>query len=158
MVKPVCMLGYAGAFKLCGCARGAAASERNGLSMFQIDAMSRTPVYEQIISQVEKFILGGILGAGAQLPSVRSLSMELSVNPNTIQKAYGELDVRGIISTVPGRGCFITESALGILRQISRNKLASLEELVAELWAAGVSRKELDDAVDRGTAGKQPTL
>ena len=76
--------------------------------MFQIDNMSRTPVYEQIITQVEKFILGRLLSAGDQLPSVRSLSVELSVNPNTIQKAYGELDVRGIVTTVPGRGCFVS--------------------------------------------------
>ncbi len=116
--------------------------------MIQIDAMSRTPVYEQIISQVEKFILGGILRSGDQLPSVRSLSMDLSVNPNTIQKAYGELDLRGIISTVPGRGCFITETALEALRANSRKKLLLLEEIVAELWAAGVTRKELDDAID----------
>ena len=120
--------------------------------MFQIDAMSRTPVYEQIISQVEKFILGGVLGAGDQLPSVRSLSMELSVNPNTIQKAYGELDVRGIISTVPGRGCFITEDALENLRGVSRKKLSLLESLAAELWSAGVTREELDAAIDRATA------
>lgn len=125
--------------------------------MFQIDAMSRTPVYEQIISQVEKFILGGVLRAGDQLPSVRSLSIELSVNPNTIQKAYGELDIRGIISTVPGRGCFITEAALDILRARSRQKLSLLEEIAAELWAAGVTREELDAAVDRGTKGGQPT-
>lgn len=125
--------------------------------MFQIDAMSRTPVYEQIISQVEKFILGGVLRAGDQLPSVRSLSIELSVNPNTIQKAYGELDIRGIISTVPGRGCFITEAALDILRTRSRQKLSLLEEIAAELWAAGVTREELDAAVDRGTKGGQPT-
>lgn len=121
--------------------------------MFQIDAMSRTPVYEQIISQAEKFILGGILHSGDQLPSVRSLSIELSVNPNTIQKAYGELDLRGIISTVPGRGCFVTEKALETLRANSRKKLLLLEELVAELWAAGVTRKELNDAVENAIGG-----
>lgn len=97
-----------------------------------------------------------MLRAGDQLPSVRSLSIELSVNPNTIQKAYGELDIRGIISTVPGRGCFITESALDILRTRSRQKLSLLEEIAAELWAAGVTREELDAAVDRGTKGGQP--
>lgn len=125
--------------------------QKGAAFMFQIDAMSRTPVYEQIISQVEKFILGGILSAGDQLPSVRSLSVNLSVNPNTIQKAYGELDLRGIISTVPGRGCFITEKALEALRANSRKKLLLLEEIVAELWAAGVTRKELDDTIDRAT-------
>ena len=65
--------------------------------MFMIDPMSRQPVYEQIIRQMERFILSGMLAPGDQLPSVRSLSLELSINPNTIQKAYSELDVRGII-------------------------------------------------------------
>ena len=118
--------------------------------MFQIDNMSRTPVYEQIIAQVEKFVLGQLLAAGDQLPSVRSLSMELSVNPNTIQKAYGELDVRGIVTTVPGRGCFISTAALTVLRQDSRKKLALLTETAAELWAAGVTREEIDAAIDAG--------
>ena len=112
--------------------------------------MSRTPVYEQIITQVEKFILGCLLSAGDQLPSVRSLSVNLSVNPNTIQKAYGELDVRGIVTTVPGRGCFVSETALHVLRQDSRKKLALLTQTAAELWAAGVTREEIDAAIDAG--------
>ena len=55
--------------------------------MFQIDTLSRVPVYEQIIEQMERFVLAGLLKPGTQLPSVRSLSTELSINPNTIQKA-----------------------------------------------------------------------
>ena len=73
--------------------------------MLYIDVMSRTPVYEQIITQIEKLIGAGIMKEGEQLPSVRSLSIQLSVNPNTIQKAYGELDAKGIIGSVPGKGC-----------------------------------------------------
>ena len=64
-----------------------------------IDSMSRQPVYEQIVDQVEQMILSGLMRPGEQLPSVRSLSLELSINPNTIQKAYAELDGRGIIYT-----------------------------------------------------------
>ena len=55
--------------------------------MFHIDPLSRKPVYEQIIDQMERFVLTGLMKPGTQLPSVRSLSMELSINPNTIQKA-----------------------------------------------------------------------
>ena len=60
--------------------------------MFQIDVMSRKPVYEQLINQMERFILTGVMHQDDQIPSVRSLSVELAVNPNTIQKAYSELD------------------------------------------------------------------
>ena len=103
--------------------------------MFQIDSFSRTPVYEQIINQLENFILSGILTADTQIPSVRSLSVNLSINPNTIQKAYAELDRNGIIYSVPGRGCFITKEAKDILSNQKIGKLDNLKELVGELLA-----------------------
>ena len=83
--------------------------------MFVIDVMSRVPVYEQIINQVEEQIMTGILKEGDKMPSVRSLSVKLSTNPNTIQKAYSELDRRQMIVTVPGRGSFISSDALAAL-------------------------------------------
>ena len=69
--------------------------------MFQIDPMSHVPVYEQLIKQAETFVLTGILAEGDRLPSVRVLAGKLSVNPNTIQKAFAELDRRGITRSVP---------------------------------------------------------
>lgn len=111
--------------------------------MFQIDSLSRIPVYEQLIEQMEKFILTGILHAGDQLPSVRSLSVELSVNPNTIQKAYGELDRRGIIYSIPGIGCFVSQDAAKVLRTFARRKLDDFDTLVGELLIAGVDAAEL---------------
>ena len=71
--------------------------------MFTVDPMARQPVYEQIVEQTERFLLTGTLSPGDQLPSVRSLSLELVVNPNTILKAYNDLDKSGIIRSVPGR-------------------------------------------------------
>ena len=116
--------------------------------MFQIDVMSRQPVYEQIISQVEQFVLTGILTPGSQIPSVRSLSVELSINPNTIQKAYSELDRRGIIYSVPGKGCFITENATDILSSHKLKQIDDLEKLIYELVLAGISREELIKCID----------
>lgn len=115
--------------------------------MFQIDAMSRTPVYEQVITQVEKFVLAGILTAGDKMPSVRNLSMELSVNPNTIQKAYTELDRRGITCSVPGKGNFISENALEILREDRKNHLEDLSNVVGELKLAGIPYEDVRDYV-----------
>ena len=83
--------------------------------MFRIDALSRQPVYEQIIDQLERLVLAGVIKPGEQIPSVRSLSVQLSINPNTIQKAYAELDRRGILCSVPGRGCYISENARALL-------------------------------------------
>ena len=117
--------------------------------MFQIDVMSRTPVYEQLIEQVEKFILTGILSEGDKIPSVRSLSMELSVNPNTIQKAFAELDRRGLISSVPGKGCFVSEKALNVLKVSKRGNLKELSEQIRELSLAGVTREEVISCVNK---------
>lgn len=124
--------------------------------MFQIDSLSRKPVYEQLIEQMERFILSGILHPGDQLPSVRSLSGELSINPNTIQKAYGELDTRGIIYSIPGIGCFVAENAVPLLTAFKRQKLENLRALAAELALAGVPEEEMVAAIrqaceERGT-------
>jgi GntR family transcriptional regulator len=111
--------------------------------MFRIDPLSRQPVYEQLIDQLEKLVLLDLLPADSQLPSVRSLSLELTINPNTIQKAYSELDTRGIIYSVPGIGCFVSGNAKKLLLEYKRKKLTSLRALAAELALAGVSKEEL---------------
>lgn len=116
--------------------------------MFQLDLLSRTPVYEQIINQLETYVLTDILTPHTQLPSVRGLSVQLSINPNTIQKAYSELDRRGIIYSVPGRGCFVSTEAKTILSGISREKISDLDLLLKELKLAGVTKEEIVQQVD----------
>ena len=114
--------------------------------MFVIDVMSRVPVYEQIINQVEEQILTGLLNSGDKMPSVRSLSVSLSINPNTIQKAYTELDRK--IITVPGKGSFISQEALDILGASSREKMPEFKQAVRELALAGITKDELIQAVN----------
>lgn len=116
--------------------------------MFVIDVMSRMPVYEQIINQVEEQILTGILSHGDKLPSVRSLSVSLSINPNTIQKAYTELDRKQLIVTVPGKGSFISPDALSILGDSSRAKMPEFKQAIKELALAGISKEEIIEAVN----------
>lgn len=116
--------------------------------MFQIDSFSRVPVYEQIIRQVESFVLKDILQADTQIPSVRNLSVTLSINPNTIQKAYSELDRKGIIYSVPGRGCFITKEAKNILSEHKKEKLSSLIEIIAELKLAGITKDIILETIE----------
>lgn len=117
--------------------------------MFSIDIMSRIPVYEQLINQVQENILLGILKPGDKMISVRNLSMELSVNPNTIQKAYTELDRLGLITTVPGKGSFISQDALDLVSSLSREKLEDVRHLIEEVKKAGVTRKELVDLIEK---------
>ncbi len=116
--------------------------------MFTIDALSRQPVYEQIVEQAERFILLGVLSADAQLPSVRSLSLSLAINPNTIQKAFAELDTRGLIYAVPGIGNFVSPDAKEKLSEHKRRRVDELKQLVAELKLAGMTKEELTKQLD----------
>lgn len=116
--------------------------------MFVVDVMSRVPVYEQIIKQVEEQVLTGILKEGDKLPSVRSLSVKLSINPNTIQKAYTELDRRQLIITVPGKGSFISEKAIEVVGANLREKMTELNKIIRELALAGVTKEEIINNIE----------
>ena len=116
--------------------------------MYQIDAMSRVPVYEQIVEQTEKFILAGVLRPGDKIPSVRNLSIELSVNPNTIQKSISELDRKGLIFSVPGKGCFVTEEAKALLSAVKKGEMAEIKAKLKELFLAGIKKEELISLIE----------
>lgn len=116
--------------------------------MFVVDVMSRVPVYEQIIKQLEEQVLTGILKEGDKLPSVRSLSVKLSINSNTIQKAYTELDRRQLIITVPGKGSFISEKAIEVVGANSREKMTELNKIIRELALAGVTKEEIINNIE----------
>lgn len=77
--------------------------------MIVIDSQSRQPIYEQIVERVESLIAADVMKSGDQLPSVRALAVELSINPNTIQKAYAILEEHGAIYPVKGKGNFVSE-------------------------------------------------
>ena len=116
--------------------------------MFQIDHMSRIPVYEQFIMQVETYLLKGILCAGDKLPSVRNLALEMSINPNTVQKALVEIERRGYISSILAKGSYIAEDALERLKMNKRKGLNEVKETVRELVLAGVTKSELLECIE----------
>ncbi len=100
--------------------------------MIILDYKDARPIYEQVAEKFKALILKGVLEKDEQMPSVRSLAMELSINPNTIQKAYAELERQGYIYAVKGRGNFISDSA-GLLN----GKKEELKERLAELYREG---------------------
>ncbi len=108
--------------------------------MFTIDKMSRIPIYEQLISQFESCILSGDLGPDGQLPSVRILSQSLNVNPNTLQRAYAEIERRGLCYTVPGNGRYISKDALDSIKRSALQRTEELSSLLEELKGRGVSK------------------
>ncbi|HEX3027334.1 MAG TPA: GntR family transcriptional regulator [Clostridia bacterium] len=111
--------------------------------MLNVDKFSSVPIYEQITQQFLKLIISGSLKPEDQIPSVRSLSMELSINPNTIQKAYNELESRGITSSVPGVGRFVSKNAPAILREYYSEKLDEMRDTVYTLAEANVDEERV---------------
>ena len=79
-----------------------------GIHMFTIDLKNRTPIYEQVISGFKSLVMSGVLNESDKVPSVRDMAKELGVNPNTVQKAYRELESQGYFYTVLGQGNFIS--------------------------------------------------
>ncbi len=115
--------------------------------MLVIDKFSRKPIYEQLIEGIEREILTGILGEREQLPSIRELSVLLSVNPNTIQKAFLELDRAGIIISSQGRGCFVAADAIERIRERLIPKIDEIKMLASELASAGIEKETVLAAV-----------
>lgn len=109
--------------------------------MILLDYKDSRPIYEQIIEKLQELMLLGVLEEDGQMPSVRSLATELSINPNTIQRAYAELERNGFIYTVKGRGSFV--GSLNRLKDAKKAALsAKMGTLVQEAGALGVSREE----------------
>ena len=116
--------------------------------MFEINPLSRTPVYAQIIEQVERFVLTGVFQPLDQVPSVRSLAVESGVNPNTIQKAYMQMERDKILQSAPGKGRFVTQEAASIISGRRREQLDGLKEQMQILAVAGIRREEIDACLD----------
>jgi GntR family transcriptional regulator len=107
-----------------------------------IDYQDSRPIYEQIVENFKTQMYKGILQADDQMPSVRSLAMELSTNPNTVQKAYAELERQGFIYTVKGRGNFVKGNA-SMIDNKKQELLEEIIELFSEAEDIGISAEEL---------------
>ena len=117
--------------------------------MYQIDNQSRHAVYEQIVQQVERYVLAGVLSGGDKMPSVRNLSLTLNVNPNTVQRAYTELERAGVIVTSPGRGAFVSnEGAIRLRERRKEMSLSELKTIVSELKLAGLEKEAVHQIVE----------
>jgi len=121
---------------------------RNGnAARFAIDLHSGVPVYRQLIDQVRSGIASGSLTAGDQLPTVRQLAVDLAINPNTVMRAYRELELGGLLETHQGTGTFITKKKL---ERKSPDRDRQLGQMAGEFAArAGAAGFALEDLIDR---------
>ena len=113
--------------------------------MFTIDLTSRIPIYEQIYQKIVMLILNGTLAENDQLPSVRLLAKSAGVNPNTVSKAYQELERNGVIYSVPGRGSFVSAQNFDEFR---KKILADFDSAVNEAFEKGISPDDLKARID----------
>lgn len=110
--------------------------------MIILDYRDRRPIYEQVISRFQELMLTGALEKDSQLPSVRSLAMELSINPNTIQRAYAELERQGYIYSIKGKGSFVADN--GHVKEAGRQEVLQRQaDLAKEACALGVTKEQL---------------
>ena len=110
--------------------------------MITINYRDPRPIYEQIQTELRRLMLTGVLPPGSRLPSVRELAGQLAINPNTIQRAYRELEQEGYICSVPGRGSFVLERSEALAAR-RKELLAELDERVKQLRGLGMSEEEI---------------
>lgn len=117
--------------------------------MISIDNRDPRPLYEQVVAGFRQLIVAGAMAPDEQLPSVRSMASQLAINPNTIQRAYRELEAQGFVYSVPGKGSFVA-SSIETATLHRRELLARLDELVDELVRMGCTREELMEHLKEG--------
>lgn len=111
--------------------------------MIVIDYQSRTPIYEQIVLEIERYVLLGIYKPKQQIESIRELATSLGINPNTVKKAYDELERRGTITTISTKGTFISENTKNLLKNKIEEKIKKIQKEIEELENLGVSKEEV---------------
>lgn len=119
--------------------------------MIVLDYKDRRPLYEQVAERFKELIIRGVLPADMQMPSVRSQAMELSINPNTIQRAYSQLEQQGYIYSIKGKGSFVADIG-GIMKEQRDRWREEFARLTEEGIAYGISREEMKAIVEK--AGK----
>lgn len=116
--------------------------------MFEIDQRSRIPIYEQIKNQLLLYIRMGIYKANEQLPSIRSVSQQTGINVNTVKRAFADLEAEGVIYSLVGRGCFVSQDAVENTK-IADKALKEIEPEVRSMKTKGVSKEALISLIER---------
>ena len=119
--------------------------------MIILDYRDSRPIYEQIVEKFKLLILKGALTQDEKMPSVRNLAMELSINPNTIQRAYATLESQGYIYTVKGKGNFVSDKAT-LMKDYQKEISSQLSEVCKQAASAGMDKEEFMAIVKESVA------
>lgn len=115
--------------------------------MFELDLRSRKPIYEQLVDKLKQLIITNVLKQDEKLPSVRMLAQQLSINPNTIQKAYRELEAQGYIYSVKGKGSFVNHMVITDNAAEIKKVKEQLRKQIAEALFLGISINEIEELI-----------
>jgi GntR family transcriptional regulator len=122
--------------------------------VFELDLRNRKPIYEQLVEKFKQLIINEIVKQDEQLPSVRQLAQELSINPNTIQKAYRELEAQGYIYSVKGKGSFVNQMELVNNQQQLIEVKEQLKKKLQEAIFLGLTVNEIKEIVNELIGGE----
>lgn len=122
--------------------------------MLSINYKDPRPIYEQIRDALRQLILSGAIAPGEKLPSVRELAASLAINPNTIQRAYRELEHLGLIYTQPGKGAFAAQDKAAVQRR-KEELLEQLERIARELKTLSAEAGEIQEMIERVYGGEE---
>lgn len=124
--------------------------------MIQVDIRSRVPIYEQLYENIRRLILEDIIQEDEQLPSIRELASLLTVNPNTIQKAFRQLEQDGYIYSVKGRGNFAKKLEKQLKKQEIEGLMEKLQVVITEAMMLDVQKETLIECIQKKYEGGQP--
>lgn len=111
--------------------------------MINLDYQSRIPIYEQIVIQFERLVSLGVLKPKEQIPSIRELATSLGINPNTVKKAYEELESKGVIVTMSTKGNFVADNIDAIIKEVVDEKIKIIRNEIKELQKLGITKEEI---------------
>lgn len=114
-----------------------------------LDYQSRTPIYEQIVNNIEKYVALGILKEHQQIPSIREMASNIGVNPNTVKKSYDILEGKGIIVTMSTKGTFISENTKKTTQDKINKEINHIKEQINELTKLGTSFEEIIERISK---------
>lgn len=117
--------------------------------MINLDNKSNVPIYQQIVDQIKEEILKGILRSGDRLPSVREMSSMITANPNTVSRAYSELERQKVIETIRGKGTYVTSDYKPIMEvERMENLKDSIKKIIVEAQYMGISKEKIFDMIN----------
>ena len=111
--------------------------------MINLDYTSRTPIYEQIVNEIEKYVALGILKENDKILSIRELASNLGINPNTVKKAYEILENKNIIVSISTKGTFIKKNADNVKDDIINNYINDINNIIKEIEKLGLNKEEI---------------